>query len=191
MARKSLMKVAMENYDQMLDIVLSGKEDVLNTQQQAILKRWRTAYDLLRNNPVKYNAIKKLRALYKISETQAAADVECAMRMWSFNNKYHRDFLNSIFIDGLLEKIRTFKDEAAVARLYAVLQKYLQNLPPNELDPKHMEKNNVFIQFSVNNTFINIPQNELYKLPQDQLQKILEGVPHEIVEEEAIEIMNN
>lgn len=191
MPRKSIMQIASDNYDEIIQYCLSGKEDTLNEQQKQIVERWKTAYGILRDTPVKYNAIKKLRLLYPISENQAAADVECAMKMWSFNNKYHKDFLAAFFINGLLDGISKFKDEQAIARMYAVLQKHLKDMPANELDPKHMEKNNVYIQFNINNSqFVNIPQHELNKLPQDQLQKLLEGIPHEIKEAEAIEIMN-
>lgn len=191
MSRKSIMQIASDNYDQIIQYCLSNKEAELNDQQRLIVDRWRTAYDILRNTPVKYNAIKKLRLLYPISENQAAADVECAMKMWSFNNKYHKDFLDAFFINGLLKGIQEFKDEMAIAKMYANLQKYLKDMPANELDPRHMEKNNVYIQFNINNSqLINIPQNELNKLPQDKLQELFEGIPHEIKEAEAIEIMS-
>ena len=192
MSRKSIMQIASDNYDEIIQYCLANKEDELNDQQKLIVNRWRTAYDILRNTPVKYNAIKKLRLLYPISENQAAADVECAMKMWSFNNKYHKDFLEAFFINGLLEGISKFKDEMAIAKMFANLQKHLRDMPANELDPKHMEKNNVYIQFNINNSqFVNIPQGELNKLPQDQLQRLFEGIPHEIKEAEAIEIMES
>lgn len=192
MSKKSIMTIASDNYDVIAEYCLANREDQLNDEQKKILDRWRTAYDILRNTPVKYNAIKKLRLLYPISETQAAADVECAMKMWSFNNKYSKDFLTALFISGILEGIQTFKDEMAKAKLYQAFQKHLEKMPTSELDPQHMEKNNVYIQFNINNSkLINIPQNELNKLPQDKLQELFDGIPHEIKEAEAIEIMNS
>lgn len=192
MSRKSIMQIASDNYDEIIQYCLSGKEDELNDQQKLMLDRWRTAYNILQDTPVKYNAIKKLKLAYPISENQAAADVECAMKLWSKNNKYDKDFLNSWFLNSLIDNMAKAKDEIAKAKFFAVFQKYLKDMPSSELDPKHMEKNNVYIQFNINNSqFVNIPQNELNKLPQDQLQRLFEGIPHEIKEAEAIEIMES
>ena len=186
------MQIASDNYDEIIQYCLSGKEDELNDQQKLMLDRWRTAYNILQDTPVKYNAIKKLKLAYPISENQAAADVECAMKLWSKNNKYDKDFLNSWFLNSLIDNMAKAKDEIAKAKFFAVFQKYLKDMPSSELDPKHMEKNNVYIQFNINNSqFVNIPQNELNKLPQDQLQRLFEGIPHEIKEAEAIEIMES
>jgi len=191
MSRKSIMQIASDNYDVISEYYLTGRDEELNDQQLIILERWKAAYNILKDTPVKYNAIKKLKLLYPISENQAAADVECAMKFWSKNNKYDKDFLNSWFLNSLIENMSKAKDELAKAKFFAVFQKYLKEMPSNELDPKHMEKNNIYIQFNLNNSqFINIPQDELNKLPQDQLQRLFDGIPHEIKEAEAIEIMS-
>ena len=192
MPKPSLIQVANEQYEKISEYYLTGREDMLNSEQIAILDRWKSAYGILKDNPIKHVAIAKLRALYPISETQAAADVNNAMKFWSKNNKIDRDFLDAWFINKLLQEITDDdKDEHAKAKNLATLQKYLQTMPAQEIDPRHIEKNNVNICFNIANQNIIINEKELHKLPQGDVTRLLDSLSHEITDVEAEEIMDS
>jgi hypothetical protein len=82
------------------------------------------------------------------------------MKFWNRNNKVDRDFIDNWFIDHLLGEITKGKDESAKAKNLATLQRYLEKVPPVEVDPKHMEKNSIYINFIVNGKNMPILQSD-------------------------------
>ena len=186
------MEVASKQYDKISEYYLTGREDQLNEEQIAILQRWKTAYAILWNAPTKRLAIAKLREQYPISETQAAADVNNAMKFWCKNHKVDRDYLNSWFIEKLMnEIIKEDADEYAKAKNLATLQKYLKDLPAQEIDPRHIEQNNINICFNIANQNFIIEEKDLHKLPTGKAEELLSKLSYEIIDIEATEIMNS
>ena len=191
MPRVPLPKIINDNYEKISELFLSGREDQLNQEQIEILRRWKAAYMILERYPAKYVAIAKLRELYDISELQASKDINNAMKFWNINNKIDRDFLHNIFINKLLVEITNPEaDEAAKAKNFATFEKYLRALPNEEIDPKHIEKNNINICFNINNQKFLLGENDLRKLSQNKVTQLLDSLAHEIIEVEAEEIMN-
>jgi hypothetical protein len=191
MPKPSLMSIASEQYEKISELYLTGRDDQLNEEQIAILRRWKAAYMILEKYPAKYIAITKLQELYPISETQAATDIQNAMKFWNKNNSIDRDFLHALFINKLLEEItKPNADESAKAKNFSTLQKYLKEMPAQEIDPKHIEKNNINICFNIANQNFVLNEKELYKLPKTDVVKLMDSLSYEIVEAEAEEIMN-
>lgn len=191
MPKPSLMKIADEQYDKISEYFLTGREDQLNEEQRVILKRWKSAYDILWDNPTKRLAIAKLRQLYTISETQAAADVSNAMKFWSKNHSRDRDFLDNWFREKLVEEIIKGEDEYVKSKNFATLQKYLREMPAQEIDPRHIEKNTINICFKIANQNFTLNEKELYKLPKSDVTQLMDSLSHEIIEVEAEEILNS
>jgi hypothetical protein len=171
----------------------TGDSIQLSKDQRAILDRMRTAHAILSKYPRKRVAMRKLRLRYpEISERQAMRDISFAMQLWNKYNPIDRDFLEQYFLDKLLAEISDPTAPAVVtSKNLATLEKYLSNLPPEKIDPKLMEKNNIYIQFNVNNQKINIPEAVLKSLPADIRNQFVGSINNEITEDTAAEIMKS
>jgi len=171
----------------------TGESKQLTPGQEKILDRMRTAHAILAKYPRKRVAMRKLRLRYpEISERQAMRDISFAMQLWNKYNPIDRDFLEQYFLDKLLAEISDPTAPAVVtSKNLATLEKYLANLPPEKIDPKLMEKNNIYIQFNVNNQKINIPEAVLKSLPADIRNQFVGSINNEITEDTAAEIMKS
>jgi len=91
----------------------------------------------------------------------------------------------------LVEEIKNkAADEYVRAKNFATLEKYLRNMPANEIDPQHIEKNNINICFHIAGQNFTLSQKDLYKLPQSKVMALLHSISNEIIDVEAEEIMN-
>ncbi|MBR4648431.1 MAG: hypothetical protein IKO75_15090, partial [Bacteroidales bacterium] len=96
------------------------------------------------------------------------------------------------FIDWLMREIADpATSDGARAKNLATLQKYLSQLPPQKIDPKLMEANQIFVQFNINNKNVAIPEEVLMKLPADIRRQLLGSLDDEITEDTAYEIINS
>jgi len=191
MPKPSLMDVANKHYEKIHEYFLSGREDQLNEEQIEILDRWKSAYQILDNYPVKRVAIAKLREIYDITERQAACDITNTMKIWAKNNKYDRDFLENILLDKITSAFEDEKvDQKIKVQYAAILQKHLSSIPDREIDPRHIEQNNISICFNIANKNITVSEKDLYKLPENKAIRLLDALSNEITEAEVIEIIN-
>jgi hypothetical protein len=190
MAKQALMDKAFEDFEKISQFYRTGKGD-LTDEQKEILQRWRSAYGILRDYPIQTAAVRKLKALYKISESQAYCDVTNAMKFWNRNAKVNREFLEDWVVNRLLHEVTTSKDESVRAKNLATLQRYLEKMPDGSIDPVHSEKNPVYISFNINEKHIHISEHNVQKLSVDHAKKLLESVPHEIIEEADFETLND
>jgi hypothetical protein len=137
--------------------------------------------------------MRKLRLRYtEISERQAMRDISFAMQLWNKYNPIDRDFLEQYILDKIIVEISDPTAPAIVtSKNLSTLEKYLSNLPPEKIDPKLMEKNNIYIQFNVNNQKINVPESVLKHLPADIRNQFLGSINNEITEDIAAQIMKS
>lgn len=190
MPKPSLMEVASSNYEQIHQYFLAGKEDHLNDEQKEMLKRWKSAYEILDKFPVKRVAIAKLRELYSISDTQAAADITNTMKIWAKNHKHDRDFLEYLLLDKITTVLEDEKIGYKIKVKYAeILQKHISSIPEREIDPKHIEQNNINICFNIGNQNFAVSEKDIHNLPEKQAMRLLNALSHEITDVEAEEIM--
>jgi hypothetical protein len=186
-----LKRAVMGDFEAINIFYTTGKGE-LNEHQQEIVERVKTAYSLLSIHPTKQVAVNKLIALTGLSDRQAARHVDFAMRFWNKHNALDVDFIESWFVSTLLENIASpFATGTEKARNLATLQKYIASLPEQKIDPKTVEKHNVYIQLNVKGNITNIAERDLIKLPESARRRILEKIPHEITEVEAEEILNS
>ena len=192
-SEKSIERIEEENFEVISRYYDSGSSELLTQEQTVILERMRTAHALLSRYPQKRKAMKKLRLRYpEISERQAMRDITFAMQLWNKYNPIDRDFLEQYFLDKLLAEISDPSSPSVViSKNLATLEKYLSNLPPEKIDPKLMEKNNIYIQFNVNNQKINVPESVLKHLPADIRNQFVAALSNEITEDIAAKIMKS
>ena len=147
----------------------------------------------MRKYPRKSVAALKLQARFpEISREQAYCDIRNACRLWNKYDPVDRDFLEGWFIDWLMREIADpATSDGARAKNLATLQKYLSQLPPQKIDPKLMEANQIFVQVNINNRQVSIPETVLMKLPADIRRQLLGSLDDEITEETACEIINS
>jgi hypothetical protein len=192
-SEKSIERIEQENFEAISLYYNTGESIQLSKDQKVILDRMRTAHALLSKYPRKRVAMRKLRLRYpEISERQAMRDISFAMQLWNKYNPIDRDFLEQYFLDKLLAEISDPSAPAVVtSKNLATLEKYLSNLPPEKIDPKLMEKNNIYIQFNMNNQKINVPEAVLKNLPADIRNQFLGSINNEITEDIAAQIMKS
>jgi len=171
----------------------SGESNLLSKEQKKILDRMRSAYAILMKYPRKRIAIRKLRLLYpEISERQAGRDLSFAMKLWNKYDPIDTDFQERYWLDLILKELSDPLSPPMVrAKNLATFEKYLSKLPPEKIDPKLMEKNNIYIQFNVNNQKINVPEAVLKSLPADIRNQFVGSINNEITEDTAAEIMKS
>ena len=190
---KNLTNLVEKQYADIVDYYLTGrtKNEILPEHQET-LDRWRIAASILRQFPVKSQAVKRYRlAVPDITERQAYNDINAAAHLWAVNNKYDRDFVEAWFLNKLFEEIINSEDETARSRNLATLGKYLDKLPPERIDPKLMEQNTFNIQVNFGTKTITLTEADIQKLPKSLSEKIISSVPDEISEEQAADIINS
>ena len=191
--RTSIERVREEDFEAISQYYTTGQSEALTERQQHILERLRTAHAILRKYPRKSGAALKLLARFPdISREQAFCDLRNACRLWNKYDPVDRDFLEGWFLDWLMKEIANpATSDAARAKNLATLQKYLSQLPPQKIDPKLMEANQIFVQFNINNRHVSIPENVLLKLPLDVRRQLLGSLDDEITEEDACQILES
>ena len=191
--RTSIEQKREDDFQAITEYFTTGTSTALTEQQQRILERMRTAHSILRRYPRKSVAVLKLQARFpEISKEQAYCDIRNACRLWNKYDPVDRDFLEGWFLDWLMREIADpATSDGARAKNLATLQKFLSQLPPQKIDPKLMEANQIFVQFNINNKQVSIPESVLMKLPADIRRQLLGSLDDEITEETAYEIINS
>ncbi len=191
--RTSIEKIRETDFEAVSEYFTTGNTTALTETQQRILERLRTAHAIMRKYPRKSVAALKLQARFpEISKEQAYCDIRNACRLWNKYDPVDRDFLEGWFLDWLMREISDpSTSDNARAKNLATLQKFLSQLPPQKIDPKLMETNQIFVQFNINNKQVKIPETVLMKLPDDIRRQLLGSLDDEITEETACEIINS
>ena len=191
--RTSIEKIRETDFEAVSEYFTTGNTTALTETQQRILERLRTAHAIMRKYPRKSVAALKLQARFpEISKEQAYCDIRNACRLWNKYDPVDRDFLEGWFLDWLMREISDpSTSDNARAKNLATLQKFLSQLPPQKIDPKLMESNQIFVQFNINNKQVKIPEAVLMKLPDDIRRQLLGSLDDEITEETAYEIINS
>jgi hypothetical protein len=92
--------------------------------------------------------------------------VDFARQNWSAYVDVKREFLETFFLDRLLTEIASpDATEAVRSKNLATLQKYLEHMPDQHIDPKVMEQNNVNIQINIGGRTLTLKESELEAMP--------------------------
>jgi len=189
MSKSSVNDIAIRDFESISLYFEQGENGIISPEQKEILKRWQSAYSILRQFPAKHTAARKLMLAYKgLSRSQAFIDLENSMKFFHKHAAIDRDFIEDWFLSKLMEEIASpSADEMAKAKNLATLQKHISQLPPIRIDPKHIEKNDIFI--TINN--VRFSEAEILRLPPSIRQRFLNTISDEITDAQAQEIMNS
>ncbi len=195
MAKNAIDTIIDKNYEEISYFYAKGESDKLTPSQQQILERWRSADEILGKFPLKNVAARKLKARYpEISERQAYIDIDNACKFWNLHKPVDRDFLNRWFIDKLLSEIANkYATQASRAKNLATFGRYLENMPNQNIDPHHFEKNEVYIQININNQTVNLSEKDIMCFPKNVRENIIKTLyeNNEITEEVASTIIDS
>ena len=113
-------------------------------------------------------------------------------KSWGDYLSVKKDFLQTYFLERLMYEIsRPNASEAIRAKNLATLQKYIESLPENNIDPHLTEANNIYIQVNLNNKTFNLPERALAALPVDVRQQILAAIDDTIDDDGAVALLEN
>ena len=177
------------------EYINTGSTSSLSEETRRMLDIAISCYGMQRNYPQRNICIKKLMALYKyddMSYNTAAQYVDFVRSTWGSYIDVSRDFLETFFIDRLLSEITNPNNrEDTRCKNLATLQKYISEKRDENVDPRLMEQNNVFIQFNVGDKNFTLPEKVLSALPAEYRQELMDSVGDGISENKAKEIMES
>ena len=174
---KSLESISDANFEAVRDYINTGNSRALNDEHKHMLDICVFCYGLLRDFPQRNVCIRKLMAAKGLPYTTAARYVDFTRQTWGNYVDYRREFLEVFFLEKLMAEISSpDASEAVRSKNLATLQKYLDNRPADNIDPKLMEKNTVNIQVNLGAKHFVLNQSMLAALPVAVRQQILAAI---------------
>lgn len=174
---KSLESVSDANFEVVREYINTGNSRALDEEHKRMLDICVFCYGLLRDFPQRNVCIRKLMAAKNMPFTTAARYVDFTRQTWGNYVDYRREFLEVFFLEKLMAEIASpDASEAVRAKNLATLQKYLDNRPADNIDPKLMEKNTVNIQVNLGTKSFVLNQSMLAALPLEVRQQILAAI---------------
>lgn len=174
------------------EYINTGTSKALDPDHQHMLDICVFCYGLLRDFPQRNVAIAKLMRAKNMPRTTATEYVDFTRKTWGNFLDYKRDFLETFFIEKLMEEITSpSASEAVRAKNLATLQKHLENMPDKGIDPHLTESNTVNIQVNMaNNTFV-LPEKVLATLPVEVRQQIMNSFDYRVDDAGAEALLEN
>lgn len=174
---KSLDSVLDANFEVVREYINTGNSRALDDEHKRMLDICVFCYGLQRDFPQRNVCIRKLMAAKNMPYTTAARYVDFTRQTWGIYVDYRREFLEVFFLEKLMAEISSKNaSEAVRSKNLATLQKFLDNRPADNIDPKLMEKNVVNIQVNLGTKSFVLNQSMLAALPVEVRQQILAAV---------------
>lgn len=190
--QKSLSTIQDTDFEIVRQYLHTGKSTALTAGQQQILDRCLLAYQLLKKYPQRGICINQFIETEHVSFQTAARYVDFARQNWGDYIDMRRDFIEAFFLDKLIDQINSDAVDAPVrAKLLATLQKHLEHMPEQRIDPRLMEQNTVNIQINIAGRNITLSEEVLDKLPVQVRETLLSSLYNDIDDQEAIEILDS
>lgn len=189
---KSLESVSELNFEVIKEYINGGSSVALSTEYKKMLDICLDCYALLKKYPQRNVCIRRLMIQQGLSYNTAAKYVDFARNTWGSYVDLKRDFLETFFVEKILEEISD-KDasESSRAKNLATLQKHLENMPEQRVDPKLMEKNTVLIQVNINGRMIPLPERLLERIPMDVRQEFLSALSGEVDDDTSVKLLES
>lgn len=189
---KSLESVSDLNFEVIKEYINGGSSVALSTEYKKMLDICLDCYALLKKYPQRNVCIRRLMIQKELSYNTASKYVDFARNTWGSYVDLKRDFLETFFVEKILEEISD-KDasEATRAKNLATLQKHLESMPEQKVDPKLMEKNTVLIQVNINGRMIPLPERLLERIPMDVRQEFLSALSGEVDDDTSVKLLES
>ena len=185
-------KISDIDFEIVQEYINTGSSKAIDADHQRMLDICIKCYGLLRDFPQRNVCIRKLMALMNMPYTTAARYVDFTRKTWGDYLSVTKEFLQTYFLESLMHEIsRPGASEAVRSKNLATLQKYIESMPDNNIDPHLTEANNIYIQVNLNNKTFNLPEKALAALPADVRQEILSAIDDTIDDDGAVALLEN
>lgn len=189
---KSLETVCDLNFEVVKSYLNGGVSGVLSEEYKRMLDICLDCYALLKKYPQRNICIRRLMIQQGLAYNTAVKYVDFARNTWGSYVDLKRDFLETFFMEKLLEEISdSDASEAVRAKNLATLQKHLENMPEQKVDPKLMEKNTVFIQVNINGRMMPLPEHLLERIPIEVRQEFLSALGGEVDDDTSVKLLES
>ena len=189
---KSLVSVNDLNFDVVKEYLNSGASKTLSAEHQRMVDICLDVYQMLKKYPQRNICINRLMVQQGLSRPTATKYVDFARATWGNYVDLKREFLETFFIEKLLQEISDpDASEAAKAKNLATLQKHLEAMPEQQVDPKLMEKNTVYIQVNIGGRSVPLSEEDLEQIPMAVRQKLLASLGGNIDDHEAVRLLES
>ena len=189
---KSLVSVNDLNFDVVKEYLNNGASKTLSAEHQRMVDICLDVYQMLKKYPQRNICINRLRVQQGLTYPTAAKYVDFARATWGNYVDLKREFLETFFLEKLLQEISDpDASEAAKAKNLATLQKHLEAMPEQQVDPKLMEKNTVYIQVNIGGRSVPLSEEDLEQIPMAVGQKLLASLGGNIDDQEAVRLLES
>jgi hypothetical protein len=189
---KSLVSVNDLNFDVVKEYLNNGASKTLSAEHQRMVDICLDVYQMLKKYPQRNICINRLRVQQGLTYPTAAKYVDFARATWGNYVDLKREFLETFFLEKLLQEISDpDASEAAKAKNLATLQKHLEAMPEQQVDPKLMEKNTVYIQVNIGGRSVPLSEEDLEQIPMAVRQKLLASLGGNIDDQEAVRLLES
>ena len=189
---KSLVSVNDLNFDVVKEYLNNGASKTLSAEHQRMVDICLDVYQMLKKYPQRNICINRLRVQQGLTYPTAAKYVDFARATWGNYVDLKREFLETFFLEKLLQEISDpDASEAAKAKNLATLQKHLEAMPEQQVDPKLMEKNTVYIQVNIGGRAVPLSEEDLEQIPMAVRQKLLASLGGNIDDQEAVRLLES
>lgn len=189
---KSLQSVNDLNFEVVREYLNGGISTALSDEHKRMLDICLDCYALLKKYPQRNICIRRLMIQQKLSYNTAVKYVDFARNNWGSYVDLRRDFLETFFLEKLLEEISdSDASEASRAKNLATLQRHLESMPEQKVDPKLMEKNTVNLQININGRMILLPEKLLDRIPMDVRQDFLSALSGEVDDDTSVKLLES
>lgn len=189
---KSLVSVNDLNFDVVKEYLNNGASKTLSAEHQRMVDICLDVYQMLKKYPQRNICINRLRVQQGLTYPTAAKYVDFARATWGNYVDLKREFLETFFLEKLLQEISDpDASEAAKAKNLATLQKHLEAMPEQQVDPKLMEKNTVYIQVNIGGRSVPLSEEDLEQIPMAVRQKLLASLSGNIDDQEAVRLLES
>ena len=191
----SLSSLEQANFEAVKQYINTGDTAALNAERKQMLSVCVKAYGILEQAPARGAAIRRLMSLMEelgspMSYSTAARYIDFTRHTWGSYMGYSRDFVEAFFLNSLMAQIANpDASEGCRAKNLATLQRHLEHLPEQTVDPKLMERNTVNIQFNIGEQNFSISEEALWRLPTAAREALMQAVGGEIDEAQAEELL--
>ena len=189
---KSLVSVNDLNFDVVKEYLNNGASKTLSAEHQRMVDICLDVYQMLKKYPQRNICINRLWVQQGLTYPTAAKYVDFARATWGNYVDLKREFLETFFLEKLLQEISDpDASEAAKAKNLATLQKHLEAMPEQQVDPKLMEKNTVYIQVNIGGRSVPLSEEDLEQIPMAVRQKLLASLSGNIDDQEAVRLLES
>lgn len=174
------------------EYINTGSSTALPVETQRVLDICLDTYGIIRKYPQRNICIKRLMHIRSLSYPTAAKYVDFVRSQFGNFVDIRREFLEAFFLDRLLSDISNPNaSEGVRAKNLATLQRHIEHMPDNTLDPHLTEQNNVYIQFNIAGRELRLPEAVINALPVEIRQSILGSVDDTLDEGGAVAMLES